>query len=368
MTSLDSKLRTVFALLKKTQPTDDASDVTWWGPYVILRRGQWCPSRFTLYGGVLYSRLIIPPGYYGLSWTIGSHEVTFETDTLTGDYDNGDELWGKALTQIAHRLASALTACSRYNRFVERRLPLTRRWGKIRRELTWPRGAKRPVSLRQLQHLERALDEATKYPQPRRMTLAQYLNTAAVAYDAGFRELRAFSPRQKYQKKADGRYGGLLNLPPHDATAFEQWFHSPAWSGCHPWEIVFGHPHGIMLAPRYHPERRSWSYWLWVDALGWYVTAARMAVALGAHRIPFELQNHRGVLDTLYGRDDVDVGPELSMVSYGELKRQQPESVGSIRWAPIPEIHPITSDQLARVKQKGARHWGTGIWHANSPA
>lgn len=121
---------------------------------------------------------------------------------------------------------------------------------------------------RQLQHLESTLSEATKCPRLRRMTLAQYLNTAAVAYDAGFRELRAFSPRQKYQKKADGRHGGLLDLPPHDATAFEQWFHSPAWTGCHPWEIVFGHPHGIMLSPRYHQEDCSWSYWLWVDALG----------------------------------------------------------------------------------------------------
>src|SRR3989338_5816263 len=190
MIPLNAQLRTVFALLKKTQPVDDASDVTWWGPYVIPRRGQWCPSRFTLYGGVLYSRLLIPPGYYGLSWKIGSPGVTFETDTLTGDYDNGDELWGKALTQIAHRLASALTVCSRYNSLVERRLPLTCRWGKIRRALTWPRGAKRPVSLRQLQHLESTLGEATKRPRLRRMSLAQYLKTAAVAYDAGFREDR----------------------------------------------------------------------------------------------------------------------------------------------------------------------------------
>ncbi len=350
MTPLDVPLRTVFTLLKKTQPVDDASDVTWWGPYVLPRRGQWCPSRFTLYAGVLYCRLLIPPGSYGLSWNIGSHEVIFERDTLTGDYDNGNELWNKALTQIAHRLTSALKNGSRYNRFVEQRLPLTCRWGKIRRALTWPRRATRPVSLRQLQHLEKALGEATKCPRLRRMTLAQYLNTAAVAYDAGFRELRAFSARQKYQKKADGRHGGLLDLPRHDATAFDQWFHSPAWAGCHPWEIVFGHPHGIMLSPRYHQEHRAWSYWLWVDALGWYVTAARMAVALRAHRIPFELQNHRGVLDALYGRDDVDVGPELSMVNYSELKRQRPASLASIRWDPIPEIRPIAPDQLTRIK------------------
>lgn len=350
MLARSAQLRKIFALLKTTQPIADSVDVAWWGPYVLLRRGQWCPSHFTLYRGVLYSRLLIPPGTYGVSWNIGSHEVIFERATVTGDYDNSDELWKKALTQLEHRLKSALKNLSQYNRFVKQRLPLTCRRGKIRRELTWARGAERPMSFRRLQVLEKTLDEAKRCPRLRRMTLGQYLNTAAVAYDAGFRELRPFSALQKYQRKADGRHGGLLDLPRHDAQAFERWFRSQAWSGCHPWEIVFGHPHGIMLSPRYHEERRAWSYWMWVDSLGWYVTAARMALTLGEHGIPFELQNQHEFLDTLYGRDDVDVGPDLYMVNYGELKRQRPESLADIRWDSIPEMHPITSDQLARIK------------------
>lgn len=61
-----------------------------------------------------------------------------------------------------------------------------------------------------------------------RLTLSQYLKTAAIAYDAGFKELCSFSPLQKYKKKADGRHGGLLDLSHHDADAFDKWFHSRA--------------------------------------------------------------------------------------------------------------------------------------------
>ena len=85
--------------------------------------------------------------------------------------------------------------------------------------------------------------------------------------------------------------------------------------------------------------------------MGWYVTAAQMAIALAKHKVTFEFQNQNAFLDTLYGRDEVDVGPDLYAVKYDELKKQRPEALADIRWDPIPQISPITEDQLTRVKR-----------------
>ena len=104
MVKLSTQLQRVFALLKKTQPIADPIDVAWWGPYFIPRRGQWHPSYFTLYRRVLYARLLIPPGGYGLSWNVGSSQVKFESEAMAGDYYNNDYLWKKASNQIEHRL------------------------------------------------------------------------------------------------------------------------------------------------------------------------------------------------------------------------------------------------------------------------
>jgi hypothetical protein len=351
MAQLSAKLEKVFLLLKKTQPLADATDVAWQGPYFIPRKGQWCRTHFTLYNGTLYAWLLIPPGSYGLSWEISSAAVTFEREIVTGDYYNNDALWKQALDQIEHRLNSALNDSSRYNRFVEKNLPFACRAGKVRRELTWPKKSKRPLLLEAVDLLEKALGDAKKFPLLPQMSLSRFLKTSAIAYNAGFKDLRSLSPLRKYRKKADRRHGGLLDLSQYDADAFHKWFHSKTWSGCHPWEIVFGHPHGIMLSPQYHENSRFWSYWLCVDSLGWYVTAARMAIALARHKIPFEFLNQRDFLDALRGRDDVDVGPDLYAVKYGDLKKQRPGSLGDIRWDPIPQISAVTEDQLARIKK-----------------
>lgn len=347
-------LRSVLRLLKQTQPFRDESDVVWWGPYFIPRPREWCPSQFILYDGVLYCRLYIQTGSYGLSWEVKTGAVEFEGGSSAGGYHNGEYLWSKALVQIEGRLKSAIKDFSRYNRLVEKKLPLSCRTGKIQRRLTWPRNAKPPLSFRQISRLEKTVDDVKNLPRLEFMTLSRYLETAAIAYDAGFRELRAHSPLAKYKKKADGRHGGLLDLPTDDPEAFFKWFHSSQWAGTHPWEIVFGHPHGIMISPHYYQEDRSWNYVMWVDSLGWYVSAARMAIALGEHRVPFEFHNHKEVLEALKGIDEVDVGSDLYAVHYDDLKKQRPDAVRMIRWDPIPQMGPITPEQMARVSQAEA--------------
>ena len=55
-------------------------------------------------------------------------------------------------------------------------------------------------------------------------------------------------------------------------------------------------------------------------------------IELARHKIPFEFQDQSAFLDTLYGRDE-------------------PEALADIRWDPIPQLSPVTEDQLIRIKK-----------------
>jgi hypothetical protein len=287
-----------------------------------------------------------------MSWKVGSRDVEFERDLSSMDYYNDEALWAEALAQIERRLSFALQDFGRYNRLVEKRLPLACRTGKLRRRLSWPKDFRGPLPMRRIQRLETALAEAAGRSLLESMTQGRFLEAAAAAYDAVFKDLRPLSPPAKYKRKADGRHGGLLDLPADDSRAFAAWYHSKSWAGTHPWEIVFGQPHGIMLSPRHDPDADRWGFALWVDSPGWYADAGRMALALAGKKVPFELLHRKEVLDALKGIDDVEVGPDLYSLHFDELKSARPDSLDAVRWDPVPRLEPIGAGQAARIPHR----------------
>lgn len=159
---------------------------------------------------------------------------------------------------------------------------------------------------------------------------------ASVSLVAAFRDLRGHSPLAAYQHRADGRHGGLLELPRTSAEAFRRWFQSRAWSGSHPWEIVFGHPHGIHLAPTL--EDGHWRFSLSVSNQRLALEAVKMAIALGEARIPVALHGKEELVATLRGEDELEVGPFPRQVSLEELEELRPVSTRQVRWDPPPVL------------------------------
>jgi hypothetical protein len=168
------------------------------------------------------------------------------------------------------------------------------------------------------------------------MSLRRYLEVATLAYDSAFDDLKPLTPLAKYERKADRRHGGMLDLAPEDSRTFERWYSSRDWLGTHPWEIVFAHPHGILLSP--HQTERTWRFFLSVDTLGLYVDTARMAIALGENDVPFELLRAPDVTAALRGEDWVEVGPFHGMLSVEEIERRRKGAVARVAWNPPPRV------------------------------
>jgi hypothetical protein len=331
--TLASRLRRVLALLAKVQPEREDSDTLWRGPHYIPRRREWWPTTFMRYQGELYCTVQLGWSAATLVWKIGSDEVRFEGDSVswTGYY-NGPPLWQDVLEQVIRRLKRAVRNPAVYNRHVARLLPAACRTGRIRRRFSWPEGAPDPVSKADLARLEKALEHGKSAPSWSSMSLRKYLDVAALCYDAVFDDLKKLDPRQKYKRRADQRHGGLLDLPAENAAAFERWYGSRQWAGTHPWEIVFAHPHGILLSP--HREGNTWRFFLSVDTLGLYVSAAHMAIAIGEAGVPFELMRATEVVAALRGEDWVEVGPFYGQLTLEELETQRKEAVRHIEWDP----------------------------------
>lgn len=350
--SLRASLIETFELLSQTQPIPTETDISWFGPFYIPRTGCWTPTYFRIIEMKMYAFVSVPGSSYdyGMVWDLESRQWAFHGSYSCGFGDNPEKYWIDVIAQVSRRLRAALKNLAQYNRMVEARLPISCRTGKIQRALTWSKGEKPGLTERTLRSFERLEPSARRTPPLEKVALADYLATAAIAYDAAFKNLVALSPLEKYKSRADGRHGGMLDLPEKDAKSFTQWLESRRWSGSHPWEIVRGNPHGIMLSPRRNSKTASWSYVLSVHAKGWYVSTVEMAIALAKCAVPFEFLDSARVVAILRGSDMVDVGSGLSAVSYDEIRAVRPDSLKHIQWDPIPQITLITRDQSARLR------------------
>lgn len=123
--------------------------------------------------------------------------------------------------------------------------------------------------------------------------------------------------------------------------------------GSHPWEIVFGHPHGIHLYPT--EEDAGWSYRLAVSTEALYAQVARMAIALDRAAIPFELHEGARVQRALAGQDEIEVGPRYPAVQWAALLEVRPDALPHIRWDPISKRAPVTPPQAERIRKAAER-------------
>lgn len=341
--------RDLFRLLSQTEPILGRRDVEWYGPYFIPRPKEWRPTHFMLYGGHIYASMQLDWSTATADWDIYSDELAYKGRASSMRWSDPEQLWEEALPQLTRRLRSAVANPGAYNRRVERRIPLDARTGMVTRKWTWPRGTRAPLSEAGRHSFDDACSRGGLAPAWTALSTHMYLELAARLYDAAFPELRGLSPKEKHAAKADSRHGGMLDLRHDDPAAFREWFTSRSWSGCHPWEIVFGHPHGVLFSPTLGDDG-TWRFYLSVDSLGYYLHAVQMAVALGEADVPFIFHDKDAVAAALRGLDEVEVGPGYGQFSVARFHEERPEGLAKVRWDPIPQILPISPIQRLRLE------------------
>ncbi len=340
-------LKDIFEVLRTLEPVADKYDVIWQGPYYIERAGVWRESSFMLYQGVLYTTVEREGRAGTLAWKVGSDEAYLEQGLGFSVAQYID--WSKVLEQLKKKLISASKHPDSYSRRIARQLPLTCRYGKIKRKYTLPENAKPLIEPDVLATIEQYV--AKPMAGYETMTKAQYLHCVALAYDAVFDELKDLSPLEKYKRRADGRHCGLLDLGPNDTDAFMQWHQSAEWHVGHPWEIVFGHPHGIMISPHLDEKTGRWIFYLWAGAEGYYVMLLRMAEALAKEGIAFQIVSAESIFSALRGEDFVKIfpSPGIGSVQYEDIREVRPDCLDKIVWDELPKMALISEQGRERI-------------------
>lgn len=346
--TLPHLLHRTLSLLNRIQPYRREGDKQWKGLFFASKPSEWHPIQFLLYERQFFMTMEMGWSSVTLAWTVGTSRMRFEGSTSFDSYENNDAvLWKRVLLQVEMQLRHALKNPEAFHRRIERRLPLRSRVGRVRRWLTWPASSKPPLTNLQMRRLEEAWKQGMAARDLRSLSLQQYLGITAIAYDAAFPKLRRLSAREKFDRKADRRHGGMLDLPAHDARAFLRWHRSRSWLGAHPFEIVFAHPDGVLLSPFLRKGR--WRFSLRAEHLGQYVMLARMATALGESGIPFELSRPEELFAALRGEDWVEIGPFYGQLSLSELRTRRREAVGLVEWEPIPRLDPVSAKKRKKT-------------------
>lgn len=349
-------LNEVSILLSRIRPMP-GEDGQWLGPWFVAGPRLWFPTVFLLHRGRLHCRMEIgASSWFDLNWTVGSQQVEFPPEeSCVPRLINGPELWERILAQTHRKLTSALADPVEYNRQVETEIPIEARRGLIKRSSLWRKDDEPLLSSNEVDAFCRAAERgriheqeiehappppSLSIPPRRKLSRRRYIADAAVGYDAVFPETATLGTEEKYLRYADGRHGGLLFLPELDEDGFREWFHGNERHGSHPFEIVYGVPHGIHLYVQ-HNNEGSWSYSLAVTDSKLYASAARMMLAFDAASVPVAFPASEAVAAALRGEDDVRVGVGHCAVHVRDI---EPSSLRQVRWDPVPQLIPLNDD------------------------
>ena len=155
--------------------------------------------------------------------------------------------------QISQETGKILSGAEQYEQDLDRRIPLTERFVKIQRKRIWEAlpdmehyivSEMTPSEIEEFQRIAMNLSRDVVLSQAPllQFSAADYFHCCSLCFDAAGLDGddRLLTPRERYQKYADNRHGGLLKLPEESPDAFMKWLVSPEWHGAHPWEIRRG--------------------------------------------------------------------------------------------------------------------------------
>jgi hypothetical protein len=283
-------------------------------------------------------------------------QLDSETKQISGILREDDKLvefllWIQSNVKIEIR--TALKNIDAYNDYIADNLPLHKRFGKIKRIQLWehlPEIERLDEALGEthLRQFEVAVNKMQLESFVHTMTADQFFHYCELCYDANqyFKDNPTMTPRSKYNERADGRDGGLVDIPGNSDKAFYDWYLSKSYAGNHPWEICRG-GNSTHIALMVCKKPAGWQLYLAGSSRVRVVETARMAIALSEKEIPFVLENARELLQMLKGMDYCGIVPKEMVSHYCQSYFPDEDKI-------IDFINPWHDDKMAEVISKYA--------------
>ncbi len=206
-----------------------------------------------------------------------------------------------------------------YDDFVNHNLPYRHRIGKILRQDYWfifpdhknaylaEMDADQIASFEYLINNQPEIHPAHRWPA---MTSGLYFSACQLGYTANrFEGVDKLPAKALYQKHADGRDDGLLDLDEASAEAFTAWYFDREWRGGHPWEVCRGGNSTHISLYTSHDDQ-GWYFTLAGSSEGRSVETVKFYLALVKKGYPVYLLEGKEILAMLKGEDYIGIVPE----------------------------------------------------------
>lgn len=248
----------------------------------------------------------------------------------------GEQQSSEHLTSVLAEIHDFVPHLQQDPSLIEKLVPYDQRTGRIKGKYVlkdiMSAGEKERILTRYQNHVAKNL-------KVERVSLDDYLETAAIGYKAAFEEKsEGLSSLEMYRRWADGRHGGMLDIK--DASSkqeFMEWYEGSDWEGSHPFEIVFSPiNHGIMLIPPPTYYNPSFQYILSVHDKWFIKKQVQMVSALIDNNVAFEAPGLKRDLDHLCGESYLSVNyPGMGSFFYHDSEEEKQKYFPHITWDPL---------------------------------
>jgi hypothetical protein len=280
------------------------------------------------------------------------------------------------IPEIEQRLREFLRDPDGFRSELEQTIPVRERLGRVQRKVYWEyasithRLIRDELTENEIETFIAIAPELREASALRNMTLRDFLNACAVAYEGAGYDLKALDVVSQYRRMADGRDEGLLDIDLDSSTDLRRWFENRSRGG-HPWEIVRGGNTTHISLYLLPTEEERFQLRLAGSATTRGAEVVKMSLALHHANVSFELADVDlhvrrskgldwiGIVPTAYGysgRGAADLFPENWNVydtTDHSLLDEHPEIREHAEWLPLEHLerranahHPRTTRDI----------------------
>jgi hypothetical protein len=371
---------TVYAFLKELERFGyDLSSIDHvWNMYFLHEKKKWYHVIVTKYRETFYINHIdgdlcsleVAPGQ-----SVKAAESFGSSSFEQGRYDPG-AVWAPIIASARAWLKTVRKDWVSANRLVCEAYPLDRRFGivpnalireclsdiyRIDKEIG-PAQSRKFISL-----VEDSFFHKDEYTVNQTMTAGDFFNYCRIAYIAGKRDDdhvdENLSGRQMYERYADGRHEGLLDIDADSPQEFADWIdgtHPKKSGGGHPWEIKRGGNTTHINLAVYRPSlyrKEGFKVELCGASIGRLAETICMFLAIQEAGLRISIDDPEGIRRRLLAQDNIGIVPGYrslhranqhfgkdehvyDVLHYAELGRHKRRIRPFIAWEPLPVLKP----------------------------
>lgn len=292
------------------------------------------------------------------------------------DEDLMDEQWGSLLDSVAVWLNKVEKNWIRANQQVQAGYPLARRYGivphaLVRASLKDVWRVDQDLGIRRCRKFIRLVEDGVFFHDSHytidTLSAGDYFDYCRIAYIAAKRKDdnvdESPTGREMYERYADGRHEGLLDIDENSPQEFADWIdgtHPKRTGGGHPWEIKRGgNTTHINLSVRRPPHGRTDGYQIELcgASSSRLAETVKMVLALVEASKPITIADPEGVRTRLLAQDNIGIVPEQNslhranqrfpqhqkvydVLHYRSLGRYKRRMASFITWEPLPVLKP----------------------------